>query len=109
MDVHDLESGLAGPVLRAEAILNPPQVALLGIPGLLYAPLAIETDARAACRRSPADLRPSLTFDHRALDGGHVIRFLNDLKRTLEAALTSRPAHAISAVILELRPAVQVQ
>ena len=77
--------GSLGPVLRAEAILNPPQVALLGIPGLLYAPLAIETTPGRHVVEVRPILRPSLTFDHRALDGGHVIRFLNDLKRTLEA------------------------
>jgi len=76
--------GSLGPVLRAEAILNPPQVALLGIPGLLYAPLAIETTPGQHVVEVRPILRPSLTFDHRALDGGHVIRFLNDLKRTLE-------------------------
>jgi len=59
-------------------------VALLGIPGLLYAPLAIETTPGEHVVEVRPILRPSLTFDHRALDGGHVIRFLNDLKRTLE-------------------------
>jgi pyruvate/2-oxoglutarate dehydrogenase complex dihydrolipoamide acyltransferase (E2) component len=77
--------GSLGPVLRAEAILNPPQVALLGIPGLVYAPLAIETVPGQHVVEARPILRPSLTFDHRALDGGHVIRFLNDLKSALEA------------------------
>lgn len=74
--------GAIGPVLRAEAILNPPQVALLGLPGIQYAPVAIELeDYRVEVRPI---LRPSLTFDHRALDGGQVIRFLSALKRMLE-------------------------
>ena len=30
--------GSLGPVLRAEAILNPPQVALLGVAGMRHAP-----------------------------------------------------------------------
>jgi 2-oxoglutarate dehydrogenase E2 component (dihydrolipoamide succinyltransferase) len=31
-------------------------------------------------------IRPSLTFDHRALDGGQVIAFLNDLRHLIEGA-----------------------
>jgi pyruvate/2-oxoglutarate dehydrogenase complex dihydrolipoamide acyltransferase (E2) component len=74
--------GSIGPVLRAEAILNPPQVALLGLPGIQYVPVAVESsDYRIEVRPI---LRPSVTFDHRALDGGQVIRFLNDLKADLE-------------------------
>lgn len=76
--------GALGPVLRAEAVLNPPQVALLGLPGMLHTAVAVETspgDYRVEVRPI---IRPSLTFDHRALDGGHVIRFLNDLKAVLE-------------------------
>jgi len=76
--------GSMGPVLRAEAILNPPQVALLGLPGMLHAPVAIE-DGHGGHRVEVRPLlRPALTFDHRALDGGQVIRFLNALKRELE-------------------------
>ena len=77
--------GALGPVLRAEAILNPPQVALLGLPGMLHAPVAVEAAPGEFRVEVRPLLRPSLTFDHRALDGGHVIRFLNDLKATLES------------------------
>ncbi len=74
--------GSIGPVLRAEAILNPPQVALLGLPGVQYLPVALEAnDYKIEVR--PV-LRASLTFDHRALDGGQVIRFLNVLRDRLE-------------------------
>ena len=76
--------GSLGPVLRAEAILNAPQVALLGLPGMVHEPVAV-ADATNGYRVAVRPLlRPSLTFDHRALDGGHVIRFLNALKRELE-------------------------
>ncbi len=76
--------GSLGPVLRAEAILNAPQVALLGLPGMVHEPVAV-ADATNGYRIAVRPLlRPSLTFDHRALDGGHVIRFLNALKRELE-------------------------
>ena len=76
--------GSLGPVLRAEAIINPPQVALLGLPGMLHAPVAIEDGNGGHRVEVRPVLRPSLTFDHRALDGGQVIGFLNALVRELE-------------------------
>lgn len=76
--------GSLGPVLRAEAILNAPQVALLGFPAVLHAPLAVpDGDGGYRLEARPV-LRPSLTFDHRPLDGGAVIRFLSDFKNRLE-------------------------
>ena len=77
--------GSLGPVLRAEAILNPPQVALLGLPGMLRAPVAIASAAGEYRVEIRPLLRPALTFDHRAIDGGHAIRFLNDFKSELES------------------------
>jgi pyruvate/2-oxoglutarate dehydrogenase complex dihydrolipoamide acyltransferase (E2) component len=78
--------GSLGPVLRAEAVLNPPQVALLGLPAMLRVPVAVETgDGSYSVTVRPV-IRPSLTFDHRALDGGRVIGFLNDLRHVLEGA-----------------------
>ncbi len=72
-------------MLRAEAILNPPQVALLGVAGMRHAPIAVDDGAG----RHRVEVRPlinlSLTFDHRALDGGQAVRFLVELKRRLEA------------------------
>ncbi|MFZ1293471.1 MAG: 2-oxo acid dehydrogenase subunit E2, partial [Pseudomonadales bacterium] len=76
--------GSLGPVLRAQAILNPPQVALLGLPGMRRAPVAIDDGSGGYCVEVRPLLCPSLTFDHRALDGGQVIRFLNALKEELE-------------------------
>ena len=78
--------GSLGPVLRAEAIINPPQVALLGLPALLRVPVAIDAgDGKFQVEVRPV-IRPSLTFDHRALDGGQVIGFLNELRELLETA-----------------------
>lgn len=77
--------GSLGPVIRAEALLNPPQVALLGLPGMLRVPMAVPDGDGWAVAIRPV-LRASLTFDHRALDGGPVIAFLNDLKARIEAA-----------------------
>jgi len=76
--------GSLGPVLRAEAVLNPPQVALLGLPALLRTPVAVEGPEGQWTVVVRPVVRPSLTFDHRALDGGQAIGFLVDLKRLLE-------------------------
>ncbi len=76
--------GSLGPVIRAEALLVAPQVALLGLPGIVQAPVAVERDGAWQIEARPV-VRPSLTFDHRALDGGTVIAFLNDLKSALES------------------------
>jgi pyruvate/2-oxoglutarate dehydrogenase complex dihydrolipoamide acyltransferase (E2) component len=75
--------GSVGPSLRAEALLNPPQVALLGLPGLKRIPTVVSTeDGETVAIRSV--LCPSLSFDHRALDGGDAIRFLSALTRRVE-------------------------
>ena len=76
--------GSVGPSIRAEALLNPPQVGLLGFPGVSREP-SVVTDANG--RESVeirSILRPSLTFDHRAIDGGEAIRFLVSLRDKLE-------------------------
>lgn len=76
--------GSIGPVVRAEAVLNGPQVALLGMPGIVNKPVAVEMpDGSYAIQVRPI-IRVGVTFDHRALDGGPVIRFLNALKSTME-------------------------
>jgi pyruvate/2-oxoglutarate dehydrogenase complex dihydrolipoamide acyltransferase (E2) component len=76
--------GALGPTVRAEALLNPPQIALLGLPGIIYAPKAVPDGEGWKVDVRPL-IRPSLSFDHRALDGGPVIAFLNDLKQRIEA------------------------
>jgi pyruvate/2-oxoglutarate dehydrogenase complex dihydrolipoamide acyltransferase (E2) component len=77
--------GSLGPVLRAEAIINIPQVALLGLPAIIHTPVAIaQPDGTHSVAVRPV-IRPALTFDHRALDGGQVIEFLNELKRLVES------------------------
>ena len=75
--------GAIGPVIRAEALLNPPQIALLGLPGIVRVPRAVEADGAWTVEVRPV-IRPSLSFDHRAVDGGPVIQFLNQLKERLE-------------------------
>lgn len=76
--------GSVGPVIRAEALLNVPQVALLGLPGIVRAVKAVPDGDGWATAIRPV-LRPSLTFDHRALDGGPVVAFLNTLKSRMES------------------------
>jgi pyruvate/2-oxoglutarate dehydrogenase complex dihydrolipoamide acyltransferase (E2) component len=68
--------GSIGPAIRAEALLNPPQVALLGFPGVSREPVVVTDASGAESIEIRSILRPSLTFDHRALDGGEAIRFL---------------------------------
>lgn len=75
--------GSVGPSLRAEALLNPPQVALLGLPGIRRIPVVVNTGAGEGVEIRPI-LCPSLTFDHRALDGADAIRFLSALTNRIE-------------------------
>ncbi len=75
--------GALGPVIRAEALLNPPQIALLGLPGIVRVPSGLEVGGDWTVEVRPV-IRPSLSFDHRAVDGGPVIQFLNNLKERLE-------------------------
>jgi pyruvate/2-oxoglutarate dehydrogenase complex dihydrolipoamide acyltransferase (E2) component len=92
LQAHELDAGTftlsnpgsLGPTIRAEAILNTPQVALLGLPGMVRIPRALPDGDGWKIEVRPV-IRPSLTFDHRALDGGNVIAFLNDLKSAIEA------------------------
>ena len=77
--------GSVGPVLRAEALLNPPQVALLGLPGLKKIPVVVtspEGEDQVAVRTVVC---PSLTFDHRVLDGAEVVRFLDTMRQRVES------------------------
>ena len=61
-------------------VLNPPQCALLGVGRMRRTPAAV---GREVLIRDVATF--VLTFDHRALDGAPVGRFLARLKRLLEA------------------------
>jgi len=76
--------GAVGPSLRAEALLNPPQVALLGFPGLRRIPIVVGSGENESVEIRTV-LCPSLTFDHRALDGGEVIRYLTALASRAES------------------------
>lgn len=77
--------GAVGPSLRAEAFLNPPQVALLGLPGLKKIPVVITSPDGEEQIAVRTVVCPSLTFDHRVLDGGEVIRFLDAMRNRVES------------------------
>ncbi|QYJ15481.1 Dihydrolipoyllysine-residue acetyltransferase component of pyruvate dehydrogenase complex [Rubrobacter xylanophilus DSM 9941] len=62
-------------------IINHPQAAILSAEAIVKRPVVLEGDAIAV--RSMMNLEVS--FDHRILDGGAALRFLNAVKRRLEA------------------------
>ncbi|MDN5697186.1 MAG: 2-oxo acid dehydrogenase subunit E2, partial [Rubrobacter sp.] len=62
-------------------IINYPQAAILSAEAVVKRPVVIEDDAIAV--RSMMNLEVS--FDHRILDGGAALRFLNAVKRRLES------------------------
>lgn len=66
-----------------DPILNPPQVAILGIGRIL--PRIVPHGEGSATRQMMA---ATLVFDHRALDGAPAARFLARLKELLEAPAT---------------------
>ncbi len=66
-----------------DPILNPPQVAILGIGRIV--PRVVPRGEAAATRQMMA---ATLVFDHRALDGAPAARFLARLKELLEAPAT---------------------
>ncbi|MEM0453691.1 MAG: dihydrolipoamide acetyltransferase family protein [Sulfolobales archaeon] len=71
--------GVLGSVDSFTQIINPPQVAILGIGRILDRPVVTNNEIR---------IRPvctfSLTFDHRVIDGYHGAEFLATLKSILE-------------------------
>lgn len=75
--------GSVGPVLRAEALINPPQVALLGLPAAKKVPVVV-TEEGVDTLVVRTVICPSLTFDHRAIDGGDVVRFLDAMRHRVE-------------------------
>ncbi|MEM0361200.1 MAG: dihydrolipoamide acetyltransferase family protein [Sulfolobales archaeon] len=71
--------GVLGSVDAFTQIINPPQVAILGVGRIVDKPVVINNEIR---------IRPtctfSLTFDHRVIDGYHGAEFLATLKEFLE-------------------------
>lgn len=73
-------TGTFGSILSAP-IINQPQAAIITMEAIVKRPVVIENDAIAI--RSMMNI--CLSFDHRVLDGAAALRFLQAVKRRLEA------------------------
>lgn len=71
--------------VSAPAIINQPQVAVLGIPAIQRRPWVIAGDQGTETIAIRPILRLAVTFDHRALDGADATRFAVAVKELLEA------------------------
>jgi pyruvate dehydrogenase E2 component (dihydrolipoamide acetyltransferase) len=70
--------------VSAPAILNQPQVGLLGLPTIVRRPWVIIDDAGAEAIAIRPIVRLALTFDHRAVDGGEATRCVAKMGKHLE-------------------------
>ena len=66
-------------------IINLPQTAILGVGAIRREPLVVEDGDGGESVRIRARMTLSLTFDHCRVDGGPAARFLDDLRRAIEA------------------------
>jgi 2-oxoglutarate dehydrogenase E2 component (dihydrolipoamide succinyltransferase) len=70
--------------VSAPAIINQPQVAILGMPAIVRRPWVVRlSDGQETMAIRPI-IRLALTFDHRAVDGAEATRCLVDIGRRLE-------------------------
>jgi pyruvate dehydrogenase E2 component (dihydrolipoamide acetyltransferase) len=72
-------SGVFGSLFFTPRI-NPPESAILGMGKIIEQPVVV--DGRIAIR---AMMYLSLTYDHRVIDGENAVKFLQDVKKSLEA------------------------
>ncbi|MBI2243420.1 MAG: 2-oxo acid dehydrogenase subunit E2 [Nocardioides sp.] len=71
--------------VSAPAIINQPQVGILGMPTIVRRPWVVQlADGQETIAIRPI-IRLALTFDHRAVDGADATRCLVDVRRRLEA------------------------
>jgi 2-oxoglutarate dehydrogenase E2 component (dihydrolipoamide succinyltransferase) len=76
--------GVSGSLLAAPVVINPPQVAILGVGKIERRAVVLDIEGQESIvPRSRAYL--SLTIDHRAMDGEHANRFLSALVQRLES------------------------
>jgi 2-oxoisovalerate dehydrogenase E2 component (dihydrolipoyl transacylase) len=73
-------TGALGLIL-SQPIINQPQAAILTMEAVVKRPVVLEEDAIAVRHM----MNMALSFDHRVMDGATVGRFLNAVKRRLEA------------------------
>jgi 2-oxoglutarate dehydrogenase E2 component (dihydrolipoamide succinyltransferase) len=71
--------------VSAPAIINQPQVAILGVPTIQRRPSVIADEHGAEAIAIRSILRLAVTFDHRAVDGAGATRFAVAVKDHLEA------------------------
>jgi 2-oxoglutarate dehydrogenase E2 component (dihydrolipoamide succinyltransferase) len=69
----------------AMAIINQPQVAILGVPVIVRRPWVLTTSDGEEVITVRSILNLTLTFDHRAVDGADATRALVQMKQCLEA------------------------
>lgn len=70
--------------VAAPAIINQPQVAILGVPTIQKRPWVVTTLGGVDAISILPILRIALTFDHRAVDGADATRFLVEVRDRLE-------------------------
>jgi 2-oxoglutarate dehydrogenase E2 component (dihydrolipoamide succinyltransferase) len=71
--------------VSAPAIINQPQVAILGVPVIVKRPWVVTSEDGVDAISIRPILRLALTFDHRAIDGAEATRFLVEVGSSLEA------------------------
>jgi 2-oxoglutarate dehydrogenase E2 component (dihydrolipoamide succinyltransferase) len=71
--------------VSAPAIINQPQVAILGVPTIQRRPWAVTDELGEESIAIRPILRLAVTFDHRAIDGANATRFAVAVKDHLEA------------------------
>jgi pyruvate dehydrogenase E2 component (dihydrolipoamide acetyltransferase) len=67
-------------------VINLPQVAILGVNTIIYRPKPLDDGTMAVVPH----LGLSLTYDHRALDGGEATRFVKEVANQIEALNSSQ-------------------
>jgi 2-oxoglutarate dehydrogenase E2 component (dihydrolipoamide succinyltransferase) len=82
--------------VSAPAIINQPQVAILGVPTIQRRPWVVTDDQGNEAIAIRPILRLAVTFDHRALDGADATRFAVAVKDRLEAWGTETYASPLS-------------
>lgn len=77
-------AGALGPVVRAGALVNLPQVAVLTLPAIRRKPVVVVGEGGDWCLKVGSVLNLVLTFDHRALDANDAMGFLTSLTERLK-------------------------
>jgi pyruvate/2-oxoglutarate dehydrogenase complex dihydrolipoamide acyltransferase (E2) component len=71
--------------VSAPAIINQPQIAILGVPTIQRRPWAVTDDRGQEAIAIRPILRLAITFDHRHVDGADATRFAVSIKDSLES------------------------